>query len=76
MVDYAETLADLRVPPGNRGSKPSEETERDSIASASMTSGGYVLSGERAARTTSRSWTIIEKGQHDAHQNVTRRDFA
>ncbi len=60
MLDAAETLGDLRVPPGNRLEKLAV-TAPGSTASGSTGSGESASAGPRPDRKTSRSWTITRR---------------
>ena len=57
MLNNAQSLQDLRVPPGNRLEQLAGDRQANT-ASASMTSGESALSGAIAMLTMSRLWTI------------------
>src|SRR5712692_9032097 len=56
ILDAAESLQDLRVPPGN-GWRGSRGIARGSTGSGSTISGASASAAETATPTTSRSWT-------------------
>ena len=60
MLDAAEVLEDLRVPPGNR-LELLRATERRSTVFGSTSNGGSAPCGLRRARNTWRSWTITRR---------------
>jgi plasmid maintenance system killer protein len=63
IIDAAETLNDLRVPPGNRLERLRGERV-GSTASESMISGGSALSGLLRGLPTSKLLIITERGRN------------